>query len=83
MGSFGGAAMVCTVCHARVGPAWSSMIVIGDRLFTQEQRGDQETVVSYAAAMGKELWEVDPDEASRADRVTSVLRDDVSEAECL
>ena len=40
----------------RVGPAWSSMIVVGDRLFTQEQRGDQETVVSYAAATGKEQW---------------------------
>ncbi len=40
----------------RVGPAWSSVIVIGDRLFTQEQRGEMETVVCYDAATGKELW---------------------------
>jgi outer membrane protein assembly factor BamB len=40
----------------RVGPAWSSMVVVGDRLFTQEQRGEQETVVCYHADSGKELW---------------------------
>jgi outer membrane protein assembly factor BamB len=39
-----------------VGPAWSSLIVIGDRLFTQEQRGPVETVVCYDASTGKELW---------------------------
>jgi outer membrane protein assembly factor BamB len=40
----------------RVGPAWSSVIVIGDRLFTQEQRGEKETVVCYEASTGKEVW---------------------------
>src|SRR5262245_7566931 len=40
----------------RVGPAWSSVIVIGNRLFTQEQRGEVETVVCYQASTGKELW---------------------------
>lgn len=40
----------------RVGPAWSSVIVIGDRLFTQEQRGENETVVCYNALTGKQLW---------------------------
>ncbi len=40
----------------RVGPAWSSVIVVGDRLFTQEQRGDRETVVCYEAPTGKEIW---------------------------
>jgi outer membrane protein assembly factor BamB len=40
----------------RVGPAWSSVIVIADRLFTQEQRGQQETVVCYDATRGTELW---------------------------
>jgi outer membrane protein assembly factor BamB len=40
----------------RVGPAWSSVIVIGRRLYTQEQRGEKETVVCYEAATGKELW---------------------------
>src|SRR5262249_16538707 len=39
-----------------VGPAWSSVIVVGDRLFTQEQRGEQETVVCYESATGKEIW---------------------------
>jgi outer membrane protein assembly factor BamB len=40
----------------RVGPAWSSVIVIGDRLYTQEQRGEREAVVCYHAATGKEVW---------------------------
>jgi outer membrane protein assembly factor BamB len=40
----------------RVGPGWSSVIVVGDRLFTQEQRGEQEAVVCYEAATGKQLW---------------------------
>src|SRR5262249_29395042 len=40
----------------RVGPAWSSVIVIDDRLFTQEQRGEIETVVCYKASTGTELW---------------------------
>jgi outer membrane protein assembly factor BamB len=39
-----------------VGPAWSSVIVVGRRLYTQEQRGDKEAVVCYEAATGKELW---------------------------
>src|SRR5262249_53114933 len=40
----------------RVGPGWSSCTVIGDRLFTQEQRGDDEYVVCYDANSGKEIW---------------------------
>jgi len=40
----------------RVGPAWSSMIVIADRLFTQEQRDEMEAVVCYEAATGREIW---------------------------
>jgi outer membrane protein assembly factor BamB len=40
----------------RVGPAWSSVIVVGDRLFTQEQRGEMETVVCYEASTGREVW---------------------------
>ena len=39
-----------------VGPGWSSFAVIGKRLYTQEQRGDLETVVCYDADTGKELW---------------------------
>jgi len=39
-----------------VGPAWSSFAVAGELLFTQEQRGEHETVVCYAANSGKEIW---------------------------
>jgi outer membrane protein assembly factor BamB len=40
----------------RVGPAWSSLIVVGDRLFTQEQRGEKEAVVAYDAGTGQQVW---------------------------
>ncbi|MES2791375.1 MAG: PQQ-binding-like beta-propeller repeat protein [Planctomycetota bacterium] len=50
------------VWKQRVGPAWSSMIVVGDRIYTQEQHGEQEAVVCYAAATGRQLWAHD-DEA--------------------
>ncbi|KLU06851.1 putative transmembrane protein [Rhodopirellula islandica] len=39
-----------------VGPGWSSFAVAGNLLFTQEQRGEQETVVCYTADEGKEVW---------------------------
>lgn len=39
-----------------VGPGWSSFAVAGDRLFTQEQRGDDEVVVSYVATTGEPAW---------------------------
>lgn len=39
-----------------VGPGWSSMILVGQRLFTQEQRGASEAVVCYNAENGDELW---------------------------
>ncbi len=39
-----------------VGPAWSSFAVAGERLFTQEQRGENECVVCYSAIDGKEVW---------------------------
>lgn len=41
----------------RVGPGWSSFAVVGDRVYTQEQRGANEVVVCYRAADGRELWE--------------------------
>lgn len=44
------------VWRKRVGPAWSSFAVVGGRLFTQEQRGEDEAVVCYDAATGEELW---------------------------
>lgn len=39
-----------------VGPAWSSFVVAGPVLFSQEQRGDKEAVVCYDAATGKVQW---------------------------
>ncbi|HEX4146546.1 MAG TPA: PQQ-binding-like beta-propeller repeat protein [Pirellulales bacterium] len=39
-----------------IGPGWSSFAVVGDRVFTQEQRGDDEMVVCYDALTGAEIW---------------------------
>lgn len=44
--------------HA-IGPAWSSFAVAGNRLFTQEQRGEMEAVTCYDADTGDELWALD------------------------
>jgi outer membrane protein assembly factor BamB len=40
----------------RIGPAWSSVVIVGDCLFTQEQVGAWETVVCLDAGTGKTLW---------------------------
>ncbi|MCH2209780.1 MAG: PQQ-like beta-propeller repeat protein [Fuerstiella sp.] len=39
-----------------VGPGWSSFAIVGQRAFTQEQRGEDEAVVCYDAATGKQIW---------------------------
>ncbi|MHC5002562.1 MAG: PQQ-binding-like beta-propeller repeat protein, partial [Planctomycetota bacterium] len=39
-----------------IGPGWSSFAHVDGRLFTQEQRGEQELVVCYDAATGTEIW---------------------------
>ena len=39
-----------------VGLGWSSFTVVGEYLFTQEQRGAEEAVVCYEAATGSEVW---------------------------
>jgi outer membrane protein assembly factor BamB len=44
------------VWKQRIGPGWSSFAVLGNRLYTQEQRGDDEVVVCYEADSGKEQW---------------------------
>ncbi len=40
----------------RIGPGWSSFAVVGNRLYTQEQLGEDEAVICYDAATGGELW---------------------------
>jgi outer membrane protein assembly factor BamB len=40
----------------RIGPGWSSFAVLGNNLYTQEQRGEDEAVVCYDADTGKEKW---------------------------
>jgi outer membrane protein assembly factor BamB len=44
------------VWRQRVGPGWSSFAIVGDRLFTQEQRGESEAVMCVDAATGREVW---------------------------
>ncbi len=39
-----------------VGLGWSSFAVVGDYVFTQEQRREFETVVCYEADTGEEVW---------------------------
>jgi outer membrane protein assembly factor BamB len=40
----------------RVGAAWSSMAIVDGRLYTQEQRGEDEAIVCLDAQTGQEIW---------------------------
>ncbi|HKO99659.1 MAG TPA: PQQ-binding-like beta-propeller repeat protein [Pyrinomonadaceae bacterium] len=39
-----------------IGPGWSSFAIRGDRLYTQEQRGNDEIVACYDVTNGKPIW---------------------------
>ncbi|MFN9718934.1 MAG: PQQ-binding-like beta-propeller repeat protein [Planctomycetota bacterium] len=45
------------IWRIRLGPAWSSFALAGDRLLTQEQRESQEAVVCYDATSGQPIWD--------------------------
>jgi outer membrane protein assembly factor BamB len=40
----------------KVGPGWGSFAVIGNRIYTQEQWNQNETVICYNGDTGKEIW---------------------------
>ncbi len=40
-----------------IGLGWSSFSVVGDYLYTQEQRGDDEAIVAYHAETGEPIWQ--------------------------
>ena len=44
------------IWRQRLGPGWSSLIVVDGHVVTQEQREQSEVVACYDAATGKEIW---------------------------
>lgn len=44
------------VWKQKIGPGWSSMTIIGNRLFTQEQIGESEATIALEASTGRRLW---------------------------
>lgn len=44
------------IWRRRVGPGWGSFAVVGDHVFTQDQRGENEAIVCFSLATGDERW---------------------------
>ena len=44
------------IWRRKIGPAWSSVLIVDGRLYTQEQRGEAEALVALEAASGREIW---------------------------
>lgn len=44
------------VWEVDVGPGWGAFAVVGDRLYTMEQQGNDEAVICLDAATGKQAW---------------------------
>lgn len=42
--------------NVEIGPGWSSCTIVGDLLYTQQQRGELEGVVAYQVSDGQEYW---------------------------
>ncbi len=41
----------------KIGPGWGAFAVVNDRLYTQEQHGQDEAVVCYHADTGNQIWQ--------------------------
>ncbi|MEM6688580.1 MAG: PQQ-binding-like beta-propeller repeat protein [Planctomycetota bacterium] len=46
------------IWRRKVGPGWSSVTVVGDAVFTQEQRGQDQYITAYRRTDGQPLWEL-------------------------
>lgn len=64
-----------------IGPGWSSFVVVGNHLITQEQREDKEVIAAYQVDTGEPIWAFEDSArfeesiAGAGPRATPVFRD--------